>query len=115
MADPIAMRMEGSVVDNLMGEQIIQLQKEKPIHRSFRDTLIGKNTKGIQTEYVEENEFISEDEGYGEEVEEEGCLVINISAEEKIRLRRPWRHTLIVKVMGWQIGYNYLLRRVKAL
>ncbi|XVF81050.1 hypothetical protein PTKIN_Ptkin15bG0125300 [Pterospermum kingtungense] len=29
---------------------------------------------------------------------------------EKIRLRRPWSQTLIIKVMGRSVGYNYLNR-----
>lgn len=30
-------------------------------------------------------------------------------------MRRPWRQTLIVKLLGRTIGYNYLLRRIQAI
>lgn len=58
-----------------------------------------------------------------EEVEEMGndeddepqCPVIKMTKEELEMIRKPWRQTLIVKVMGRSVGYAYLLRRIKVL
>lgn len=104
-----------TIVSCHMEERPAQHSMGKNNQQSFRDTLLGWKTTGLQTEYEEEDGNISEDEGVGEEEDEEGCPNIIVSTEEKIRLRKPWRHTLIVKVMGRQIGYNYLLRRIKTL
>lgn len=85
------------------------------IGNSFKDTLLGKQTVGSSTTYPEEEEIISDVEQYGEDDEDDGCPVIRLSREDKIRLRKPWRQTLIVKVLGRTIGYTYLLRRIRAL
>lgn len=38
-----------------------------------------------------------------------------LTKKEKVRLRAPWRQSLIVKVMGRKIGYTYLLRRLSTI
>lgn len=81
----------------------------------IQDALIGYQTTGSNSIYPKDEGIVSDDEVYGEYEKDEGCLVIKLSQEEKIRLRRPWRQTLIVKVMGRTIGYNYLFRLNKAL
>ncbi|XP_031097172.1 uncharacterized protein LOC116001433 [Ipomoea triloba] len=43
------------------------------------------------------------------------CPVITVTKEEKERLRRPWRRTLIIKVLGRKIGYSFLLQRLQKL
>ncbi|XVF74478.1 hypothetical protein PTKIN_Ptkin13bG0113500 [Pterospermum kingtungense] len=50
-----------------------------------------------------------------EEEDEENCPIIHLPKKEKVRLGRPWRQTLIVKLMGCSVGYNYPLHRIKAL
>jgi hypothetical protein len=50
-----------------------------------------------------------------EDEDEEDCLVIKLSVEEKKRIRFLWRQTLIVKVMGRRVGYMYLIKRLKTL
>lgn len=40
---------------------------------------------------------------------------MTLTKEEKRRLRKPWKHTLIVKVWGRQVGYAHLLRRITML
>ncbi|XP_073015397.1 uncharacterized protein [Primulina eburnea] len=82
---------------------------------SYKEALKGKKNAGESTAYQYEDGLISDDDFYGEDEEEEGCPVIKLSKEEKNRLRAPWRQTLIVKVLGRSIGYNYLLRRIKTL
>lgn len=55
--------------------------------------------------------YVSEEDESGEE----DCPVIKLSMEEKKHIRAPWRQTIIVKVMGWWVGYAYLLRRLQSL
>lgn len=57
-------------------------------------------------------DLISDDE---EEESDDRCPVIHITKEEKLRLRSKWKQTLIVKVLGRNIGYAYLLKRLTAL
>ncbi|XP_019172110.1 PREDICTED: uncharacterized protein LOC109167542 [Ipomoea nil] len=39
--------------------------------------------------------------------------VIPISEEEKERIRRPWRRSLIIRILGRKVGYSYLLQRLQ--
>src|SRR3954463_13819301 len=34
---------------------------------------------------------------------------------EKIEVRRPWRNSLIVKLVGRSVGYQFLLKRTQAM
>ncbi|XP_019181601.1 PREDICTED: uncharacterized protein LOC109176602 [Ipomoea nil] len=43
------------------------------------------------------------------------CPRILVTKEEKKRLRRPWRKTLIIHLLGRPVGYNLLLRRLQTL
>ncbi|XVF43936.1 hypothetical protein PTKIN_Ptkin02bG0081000 [Pterospermum kingtungense] len=74
----------------------------------FKETLLG-DCRGMDCKPEEEDDFISDDEAMCEEEKEEDCPTIFLSKEEKACLRRPWRQTLIVKVMGRKMGYSYLL------
>lgn len=38
---------------------------------------------------------------------------IPLTKAEKVRLRAPWRQSLIVKVMGGSVGYSYMLKKLK--
>ncbi|XVE88261.1 hypothetical protein DITRI_Ditri19aG0055600 [Diplodiscus trichospermus] len=81
------------------------------------------NNDGVETESVEivmdslnpEVNNQSQQEEFCADEEEEDCPTIRVAKAKKYRLRQPWRQTLIVKVMGRTIGYNSLLRRIKAL
>jgi hypothetical protein len=80
---------------------------------SYKDSLIGSSyLPRVMCEDAAPEECISEDE---EDEDEEDCPVIKLSAEEKKRIRSPWRQTLIVKVMGRRVGYMYLIKRLKTL
>lgn len=49
----------------------------------------------------------------GENDDDHECPMIIISKEDKQMLRAPWKMTLIVKILGCTIGYNYLLMHMK--
>lgn len=38
-----------------------------------------------------------------------------ITREEKIEVRRPWRNSLIIKLIGRSIGYHYLWKSIQAM
>ncbi|XP_019197739.1 PREDICTED: uncharacterized protein LOC109191568 [Ipomoea nil] len=42
----------------------------------------------------------------------EGFSVIKVTKEEKERLRRPWRRSLILRVLGRTVSYSYLHQRL---
>nr|GLL37616.1 uncharacterized protein LOC109187360 [Ipomoea trifida] len=41
------------------------------------------------------------------------CPIISVTKEEKERLRRPWRRSLIIKLLGRKVSYCYLLQKLK--
>lgn len=59
----------------------------------------------------EKEDAVSDDEDMSEEDDHE-CPVVKLSKEEKIQLRKPWRQSLIVKVLGRRVGYTYLVKRL---
>lgn len=50
-----------------------------------------------------------------EEGDDEAWFGIGMTREEKIEARRPWRSSLIIKLIGRSIGYHYLWRRIQAM
>lgn len=78
---------------------------------SFRAILTGRSEKGSKGE---DNEVSDDDEAEQEDGESD-CPVIKLTKEEKLRMRKPWRNTLIIKVLGRSVGYNYLLRRLRTM
>lgn len=51
----------------------------------------------------------------GEGEEDSNCPEITVIREEKIRLRKTWRHNVIIKVLERSIGYAYLFNRIATL
>lgn len=49
----------------------------------------------------------------GEDDDDPKCTTITILKEYKQMLNAPWKMTLIFKILGCPIGYNYLLRCMK--
>ncbi|XP_019199070.1 PREDICTED: uncharacterized protein LOC109192823 [Ipomoea nil] len=58
-------------------------------------------------------EIVSDDD----EMDEDGFVsehpIIRVTKEEKERLRRPWRRSLIIKILGRTVSYPYLLQRLR--
>ena len=80
---------------------------------SFRDKLLGRNTPHAQDEA---DDWISDDEEISHEEETDpDCPIVKLSKEEKARFRRPWKQTLIIKLLGRSIGYHLLLRKIQEL
>ncbi|XP_019150525.1 PREDICTED: uncharacterized protein LOC109147318 [Ipomoea nil] len=62
---------------------------------------------------IAEDEEESEDEAMEEIETLNGYPVIRVSNEEKERLRRPWRRSLIVRLLGRTVNYPYLYQRLQ--
>ena len=54
-------------------------------------------------------EWISDEE----EQPDPDCPIIQLSKEEKTRIHMPWKQSLIVKLLGWNIDYRLLLRKIR--
>ena len=78
---------------------------------SFREKLIGGSSKNVMEEDEELMSKEEEDGDYDEEMDAD-CLTIKLTKEEEIRIRRPWRRTLIIKLLGENIGYNLHYRKI---
>ncbi|XVF06930.1 hypothetical protein REPUB_Repub06bG0093500 [Reevesia pubescens] len=81
---------------------------------SYKDRLMNASHI-MESESEEEGEFIeegalSEDDCFGEDID---GPVIWLSKEDKHRIRKPWKNTLIVKLLGRSISYTYLCNKVK--
>ena len=80
---------------------------------SFIDTLVGHANLPAK---IEIEEWLSNDEGdrmEEEENEDLHCPKIKLSKEEKIRIRKPWKRTFIIKLLGRSIGYKTLWSRME--
>lgn len=62
-----------------------------------------------------EEDDVSDDDEQGDKCDDPRCPKILLTKEEKRSLRRPWRQSLIVKVLGRKVGYNFLHNRLKAM
>ena len=79
---------------------------------SYIDSLMGSSFVTPEVdENMHETEYNSDDDI--DESDEEDCLVIKLSDEEKKRIRAPWTQTLILKLMGRKVGYMFLIQRLK--
>ncbi|XP_031124327.1 uncharacterized protein LOC116027041 [Ipomoea triloba] len=82
------------------------------------ETLVNtsESTTTGNKQILEEIDLVSDDEEEdGDTDVDGGCPVIRLTKEEKVRLRAKWRQSLIVKVMGRNVGYTYLLKRLTAI
>ncbi|XP_031095201.1 uncharacterized protein LOC115999492 [Ipomoea triloba] len=57
-------------------------------------------------------EEVSDEEELDEANSDPDCPTIIVTKAEKVRLRRPWRRSLILRVLGRSVGYSYLHRRL---
>ncbi|XP_019159673.1 PREDICTED: uncharacterized protein LOC109156274 [Ipomoea nil] len=60
-----------------------------------------------------DKDLVSDDDAMDEASTNSWFPVIQVTKEEKERLRRPWRRSLIIKVLGRTVGYSYLLQRLQ--
>ncbi|XVF81440.1 hypothetical protein PTKIN_Ptkin15bG0155100 [Pterospermum kingtungense] len=115
MSGSMEVVMETQEQDQGGGGLVSQIVVEKRPKLSFKDTSLGGKEQIEQENLMDEKGFFSKDDEWHEEDNEKECPNIVLSNAEKERLRRPWHQTLIVKLMGRSIRYNYLFRSINAL
>lgn len=85
---------------------------------SFKEMIQSNasNPHNVSNEYsdVEEDGEISDDDTAPEEfLNNEKCPAILLSKAEKRKIRKPWQHTLIIKMFAGNVGYMGLMRKLK--
>ena len=83
---------------------------------SDRDNLVGE-IPGAYVKAFQFAEFREEEDDFDNELEDltEGMANIELSKETKARIRAPWSKTLIVKVYGRTVDFNYLTFKINTL
>lgn len=78
---------------------------------NYKETLMGEREASLE----KGDDFLFEDDDFYEEEEDLEFPTIPMTRKDKIELCHRWHQTLIIKVMGRAVGYNYLLRRIRIL
>ena len=81
---------------------------------SFREKLMGGMSDNLMAEHDDWVFEDDEDDDYNEDMEAE-CPLIYLTKDAKERIRRPWKRTLIIKLLGKSIGYSLLLKKINNL
>ena len=79
---------------------------------SFCDMLMGRPDESMQEEDEEGNSEEDEEQTL-EEDQDQDCPIIHVSKEEKRRVRKPWKKTLIIKLLGCNICFHFLQMKLK--
>lgn len=86
---------------------------------SYRETLTGavnqKHGEYQTTNPLESGYPDSDDDVYDKEEDKDYCPVICLTKEEKKALRQRWRQSLIIKLWGRKVGYNYLQKKLQSM
>ncbi|XP_031124352.1 uncharacterized protein LOC116027066 [Ipomoea triloba] len=101
--------LRGTMVDLVDTSLDSSPQKDRP---SYKQTLTGERVDHGRVE-AEDRDFDSEDDEIEDEEEDKDCPTIRLTRAEKRILRAPWKQTLIIKLWGRSVGYNYLLRKLQ--
>lgn len=86
---------------------------------SYKETLTGSANQPL--EYIHTNDALgagypdSDDDFYNKEEDKDYCPVICLTKEEKKTLRQKWRQSLIIKLWGRKVGYNFLQKIVQSM
>ena len=62
----------------------------------------------------EEDCFSEEDMDSDDDADDASCPTIKLTRDEKRRIRIPWKNSLIIKLFDRKLGYEFLMRRLKA-
>lgn len=109
--------MEGSKPMDVSHEKEADLGKEN-------DMAVKMSHKGSVTGTGQNSRACAEDfmvpwEASDDDVIEEGNGVtwfeIGMTREDKLEARKPWRNSLVIKVVGRFMGYHYLWRRIQVM
>ena len=84
--------------------------------RSYKDKLVG-DIPGAYEQAFGFDAFM-EDEADSDCEESslcDGMVVISLSKEEKVRIREPWGNAIIVKTLGWKVGFLFLSTKLRTM
>lgn len=77
----------------------------------YRFSLRLQKEKKYKGEELDDREVSDDD--LIEESTDGTSVGMGMTREEKIKVRKPWRNSLIIKLVGRSIGYRYLWRRIQ--
>lgn len=82
---------------------------------TYKETVMGRKAKEGDQIFGTwlDGEFSNDD--IIKECEDETCIGVGMTHEEKLETRRPWLNSLIIKLVGRSIGYHYLWRHFQAM
>lgn len=81
---------------------------------SYRNIVVANQFQGSQFPNSEEEDDFSEDDEPPEHlVYNLRCPIVLLYKEEKKRLRKPWKHILIIKLFNAKIEYTSLIKKLK--
>ncbi len=84
--------------------------------RSYKDRLVGTIPGAYEQAFGFVSSMQDDEDSDDEEIEpDEGCVVVGLSQEEKLRICAPWAQSLIVKTFGRNVGFMFLSTKVRAL
>lgn len=81
---------------------------------SYRNILEGI-TRSMEAERKELEEMSDDEKDEKEYMDTPECPLIKITKEDKLRIRRQFKLALIIKVMGRNVRYTYLLKRLNTI
>ena len=76
---------------------------------TFKEKLVGE-IQGAYAKAFDFTDFLDMEAESDEEMDElrEGLVAVKLSRETKLRIRKPWANTLIIKLYGRTVGFNFL-------
>lgn len=83
--------------------------------KSYRDTVMGDSMDSQTSQEEEDEEGNTSDDDEILEGDKTTWFGMGMTKQEKIAARRPWRSSLIIKLVGRSIGYHYLSRRIQTM
>lgn len=93
------------------------MQLDQQPRASYKATLAGMNDPeqiGSHNQSFRSGDYPdSNDDVYDKEEDKECCPLICLTKEEKKILRDRWRQSLIIKLWGRKIGYNFLQKKLQ--
>lgn len=82
---------------------------------SYRDKVARKKIRTIWEEVDPMDEGEISDDDLIEEGDGVTWFGVGMTRDEKIEARRPWRNSVIIKVVGRTVGYHYLWKKIRTM
>lgn len=77
-----------------------------------KNSTIGNSFNPLFDSQMEDEADSDDDQPPEEFIDDDKCPVILLTREEKKRIHKPWKSSLIIKMFDKNIGYMTLLRRL---